>query len=301
VNNQINNDRLENLPITALREPKILLRHVNRDSVDYLEMCDSIREQGILQPILVRPVGDNAGSYEVVEGNYRFTCAREVGLETMPCLIREMDDDRVLVLQLQANAVSPETQPAEYAQRLKKILAQNPGMTHRQLACLIRKSPAWISNLLELTKLEKRFQVMVDRGEIPLGNAYRLAKIPNFLQKEFVEKAQLMPEKEFKALAAACIKQFTEAVKQGTMEAYYAAQFKPQAHLRNLKEIEGELTNREVGALICTAEPCASALDGFYAGLRWCAHLDRESVAEQEETIRQRAKKEVEDVQVVTS
>jgi ParB/RepB/Spo0J family partition protein len=260
-------------------------------------MCDSIREQGILQPILVRPL--NPGLYEVVEGNYRFTCAREVGLETIPCLIREMDDSKVLVLQLQANAISPETQPVEYAQRLKKILAQNPGMTQRELACLIRKTPAWISNLLNLTKLEKRFQVMVDRGEIPLDNAYRLARIPNFLQEGFVERAQLMPATEFRALSAACIKQFTEAVKQGTMEAYYSAQFKPQAHLRSIKEVEGELAAREVGALVCTGEDCASALDGFYAGLRWCSHLDRKSVEEQEATIRTRAKKEVSDEQML--
>jgi hypothetical protein len=85
------------------------------------------------------------------------------------------------------------------------------------------------------------------------------------------------------------------------MEAYYAAQFKPQAHLRNLREIEDELTKREVGALICTTETCASALEGFYAGLRWCAHLDRGSIVEQEETIRQRAKKEVFDERAVTT
>lgn len=266
MDNQDTNDTRETdgelawLPITALREPKILLRRVNRDSVEYLEMCDSIRERGVLQPILVRPIGD---TYEVVEGNYRFTCAQEARLETVPCLIKEMTDDEVLVVQLQANAISPDTTPEEYALRLKKILASRPGMTQGGLACLIRKSPTWVNNTLGLLKLKREYRKMVNRGEIPLSNAYKLATIPDFMQKDFVERAQLMPMREFHALAGACVKHFQEAVKQGRMEAYYSQEFKPQAHLRSLSEIEMELLAREEGALICAGENCQDALDGL--------------------------------------
>jgi ParB/RepB/Spo0J family partition protein len=270
----------------------MLLRRVDKDSVDYLEMSDSVRENGLLQPILVRPVQD---AYEVVEGNYRFECAKEALLEAIPCLIREMTDDEVLVAQLQANAIRPDTTPEEYALRLKQILRANPGMSQGQLACLIRKSPVWVSNTLGLLKLKKEYQRMVNRGEIPLGNAYKLATIPDFMQKDFVEQAILLPVKEFHALASACVKQFQEAIKQGRMEAYYSQEFKPQAFLRSLKEIENELFAREEGALICAGENCQNALDGFYAGLRWASHLDQHSIDVQRRAIMRTKEREAMD------
>ena len=98
-------DKTEFLPVAVLREPKNKLRIVDKESVAYLELRDSIRDHGILQPLLVRPV---EGGYEIIEGLYRIRVPRRVGLEKVPCIIREATDDEVLVLQLQANAISPE-------------------------------------------------------------------------------------------------------------------------------------------------------------------------------------------------
>ncbi|MEN6458232.1 MAG: ParB/RepB/Spo0J family partition protein [Thermoguttaceae bacterium] len=177
-------DDQKHLSIHVLREPKVRLRDVDRQSIDYWELRDSIRDHGILQPLLVRPVGD---LYEIIEGCHRFTAAKEAGLETLPCLIRETTDDEALVLMLQANAISPETKLAEYAQQLKRLMARNPDMTQSGLACLIRKSPVWIGKCLTLTKLLREVQVMVDRGEIPIENAYMLAKIPRSMQMDYVD------------------------------------------------------------------------------------------------------------------
>ena len=270
-------DKTEFLPVAVLREPKNKLRIVDKESVAYLELRDSIRDHGILQPLLVRPV---EGGYEIIEGLYRLTGAKEVGLEKVPCLIREATDDEVLVLQLQANAISPDTQLAEYAQQLKKLMQRDPNMTKRELACLIRKSPQWISKCLDLTRLLRNIQVMVDRGEIPAENAYMLAKIPRSMQMDYVDRAKIMPRKEFRILAAACVKQYMEAVKKGKMDAFYSDKFEPVAYLRSLKEIE---EGKNTAALICTGEGCQTVLDGFYAGLRWVCHLDRKSVREQED------------------
>jgi hypothetical protein len=140
-------------------------------------------------------------------------------------------------------------------------------------------------------QLKKAVQKAVDRGEIPLENAYMLAKIPRSMQADFMDRAKVMPRTEFRALAAACIKQFKEAVKQGKMDAFYAGGFQPVGYLRSLKEIDQEQTRKQVGGLICTGEDCKSVLDGFYAGLRWVCHLDRASVKEQEEMIRQKQKR----------
>ena len=190
-------DKTEFLPVAVLREPKSKLRYVNKESVEYLEMRDSIRDHGILQSLLVRPVGAATRSSKV---STVLTGAKEVGLEKVPCIIREATDDEVLVLQLQANAISPDTQLAEYAQQLKKLMERNPDMTKRELACLIRKSPQWISKCLDLTRLLRNIQVMVDRGEIPAENAYMLAKIPRSMQMDYVDRAKIMLRKEFRIL-----------------------------------------------------------------------------------------------------
>jgi len=286
-------DRFENLPVNVLREPKNKLRLVDKESIAYLEMRDSIREHGVLQSLLVRPVD---GGYEIIEGLHRYTGAKEVGLQTLPCIIREATDDEVLVLQLQANAISPETKLAEYAQQLKRLMKRNPNMTIAEVSCLIRKAPSWVGKCLGLIDLLKEIQVMVNRGEIPAENAYMLAKIPKSMQRDYMDRAMLMPPKEFRILAAACVKQFMEAVKQGKMDAFYSDKFRAVAHLRSLKEIEEE--GKNVGALICTGEGCQTVLDGFYAGLRWVCHLDRASVREQEAAIRSYRERQVLDVHV---
>ena len=119
-------DKFESLSIHVLREPKIKLRYVDRESVAFLEMCDSIREHGILNSILVRPQGD---VYEIVDGLCRYTASTIVGRATIPAIIREISDNEALSLQVQANAITLETKPAEYAQQIKRIMERDPDMT----------------------------------------------------------------------------------------------------------------------------------------------------------------------------
>ncbi len=286
-------DKCEFLPIHILQEPRNKLRLVDTESVQFLELCDSLRDTGFLNSILVRPLGDR---YEIVDGFCRYTAARTIGMEFIPCLIREIPDDKILSNQIQANAISLETTPAEYAIQLKRMMALDPDLTIREVSCLIRKSPNWVGNCLSLANLLKDCQKMVDRGEIPLQNAYMLAKIPRSMQKDYVERSITMSAKEFKIVAAACVKQFTEAVKQGRMDAFYSDKFEPVAYLRSLKDIEIEMSNHTVGALVCTGEGSKTVLDGFYAGLRWACHLDHQSVLEQEAAIRSHREKEILDV-----
>lgn len=284
-------DKIEFLSIHVLREPKNKLRIVDRESVEYLELRDSLREKGFLNSILVRPLGSY---YEIVDGLCRVTAAKDECLERIPCIIRQISDDEVLALQIQANAISLETKPAEYALQLKKLMRES-AMTQSQVACLIRKSPAWVGKCLSLSNLLVNVQKMVDRGEIPLQNAYMLAKIPRSMQKDYVDNAKLMSQKEFTPIAAACVKQFMEAVKKGKMDAFYEDKFEAVAHLRSLKEIE---EGRNTAALICVSEGCQSALDGFNAALRWVCHLDQKSVREQETIIRERRERRVLDVSI---
>ena len=133
-----------------------------------------------------------------------------------------------------------------------------------------------------MLRLVREARKMVDRGEIPIQSAYMLAKIPHHLQANYLDQARTLPSREFRALAASVIKQFTEAVKQGRMEAFWCSEFQPQAHLRSLRDIQQEVQRQELGALLVTVENCRTPVDGFYAALRWAMHLDRQSVEDQE-------------------
>jgi len=296
-------DKAADVPIDRITEPRTMLRLVDKDSVEYLEMRDSIAADGFWNSISVRPA-KHESKYEIIDGLYRYTCARELGLDTIPCIIKyNVSDDAVLAAQIQANAIRPETKPVEFARQMKRMLTRRPEMTFDELAHLIHKSPSWVRKTLGLLRLVRESRKMVDRGEIAIQSAYMLAKIPHHLQADYLDQARTLPSREFRALAASVIKQYTEVVKQGRMEAFWCGGFCPQAHLRPLRDIQTETQQQEVGALLVTAEQCKTPVDGFYAALRWAMHLDRQSVADQERAARARSRQplpEESEVQHVT-
>lgn len=286
-------DKVADIPIDQITEPRTVLRLIDKDSVEYLEMRDSIAAEVFWNSISVRPAADE-DRYEIIDGLYRYTCARELGLKSIPCIIKHnVSDDAVLAAQIQANAIRPETKPAEFARQMKRMLTRRPKMTFDEMAHLIHKSPSWVRKTLGLLRLVRESRKMVDRGEIPIQSAYMLAKIPHHLQLNYLDQARTLPSREFRALAASVIKQFTEAVKQGKMKAFWCGEFRPQAHLRSLREIQSEAQRQEVGALLVTAEQCKTPVDGFYAALRWAMHLDHQSVQEQERAARARSRQPV--------
>jgi len=286
-------DELRELPVEQLVEPWILLRPVCRHSVAYLEMKDSIEAQGFLNSISVRPCKRHPDSFEIIDGMYRWTCAKELCRETIPAIVKySITDDEVLALQIQANAIRPETKPCEFAAQLKKIQKAHPGITLAKLAVMVSKNPVWIRQQLGLLRLAKDQQKMVDRGEICLQNAYMLAKIPPRFRKEYTDKAKTMPGKEFSALAAGVIKQFREALRQGRLDAFFTEEFEPQPHLRSLRTIQEEHQDHLAGPLVVAAEDCKTPLDGWNAALLWAMHLDPQSVKEQEQAARDKVRKQ---------
>lgn len=283
-------DRTADITIDHIVEPYTMLRLIDKGSVEYLEMRDSIAAEGFWNSISVRPAKEK-GKYEIIDGLYRYSCARELGLESMPCIIKHnVSDDAVLAAQIQANAIRPETKPVEFARQMKRMLTRRPEMTFDELAHMVHKSPGWVRGTLGLLRLIGEARKTVDRGEIPVHSAYMLAKIPPRLQNNYLDRARAMPSREFRALAASVIKQYAEAVKQGKMEAFWCSDFSPQAHLRSLTEIKQEIDRQDLGALLVTVEQCKTPVDGFYAALRWAMHLDRQSVEDQERAARARSR-----------
>lgn len=282
-------DEARNIPTDQIIEPWVILRPVAKGSIEYAEMRDSIADTGFWNSISVRPSPRFPGKYEVIDGNYRFHCARELHLPAVPCIVKEgVSDEDVLAAQIRANAVRPETTPVEFARQLKRIQKSRPGITLAQMSNLVHKKPGWISQQLDLLRLTQVAQLAVDRGEIPLASAYMLAKIPPWMQQKYLDDARAMPTTEFQALAAGVIKQYREFVHQGKLEDRFLAPFEPQPYLRPLKEVQGEVRHRLVGPILVASENCKTPLDGFYLALRWLMHLDRRSIEEQREAAEKR-------------
>jgi ParB/RepB/Spo0J family partition protein len=293
-------DDFKRLPLGDLVEPWIALRPIRRASVEYLELKDALDREGLLSSISVRPSPRLPGKYEIITGRYRHAVAEELGWDTIPCIIKHgITDEKVLALQIQENAIRPTTKPIEFSQQLQRIFNRQPDMTIAELARSVGKCDTWIKDRLSLLKLPKDVQVMVDRGEIPIGSAYMLAKIPSTLRMGYVSHAQTMKSKDFTAMAAGVIKQFAECVHQGKMDDRYMPKYEPTAHLRSIKEIKAELERPETGALIMAAAGCRSLTDAWIACLKWAIHMDRESIEEQARVANTRykrqAKNEVQD------
>lgn len=284
-------EQLCNLPVSQLREPWVLLRPVDTGSTEFAEMLDSIREKGFLNSISVRPSKRHPDKYEVVDGMYRFECAKRLGLGEIPAIVRECSDEEVLALQIQANAIRPETAPVDYARQIKRIQRSVPGITLAKLASMLSKSPSWIGQILGLLDLPPHAQIAVNRGEIPLQNAMLLQSLPTFLREDYVEQARSLRVKAFHELVAPIIKQHREAIKQGKLDARYREEFRPRPYLRPIKKVVAERDSAQVGPLLLTKHRCKTAVDGWNLALDWVLNMDPDSIEEQRQLFERNIRK----------
>ncbi len=286
------NDQFHEIPTVNLVDPWVMLRPVARDSVEYLELFESLKGVGFLNSIAVRPSTRQPDKYELIDGLWRITCAREIGLQTVPCIIKHhVSDDDVLALQIQANAIRPETKPIEFARQIRRIQKIRPDITLGDLANMVNKKPNWVRQQLGLLRLDIQIQKSVDRGEINLSNAFMLSKIPPKLRVDFIDEAKLMSQKKFKVLAAGVIKKFKEAVKHGKLEDYFTGDFAAQSHLRSLRDIKSEFEGCLEAPLLLAAGGYNNAMEGWKAALEWVLHLDPESQKSQELAARKKSLK----------
>lgn len=278
-------DRLLYIPIEKLREPKTKLRLPDTSDVQFYELCDSLKAVGFIDSICVREIAPDV--YEIIDGFTRYLASKRIGLKELPCLVKyNVSDADVPLLQLQANAVGLQTKKAEFARQIRRMLEQRPDMQMSDISVLVKKSPTWIRSIIGLAKLPANLRLLVDRGEIGVENGLMLAKIPPQLQADYIDAARTLPSREFKPIAAAVVKQYTEAIKAGRMEAFWSAKFHPQPHLRSLKHVQAEVASRAHGPLLLATENCQTPLDGFYLALQWAMHMDNHSVEAQERAAR---------------
>lgn len=270
-------EQLLRIPLELLVETTLPLRPVRKVSVEYQELVDSIRDKGVLQPLLVRPRGDK---YEVVEGSYRRAAALECRLYDVPCLVRDMSDDDVLSIQLQANAVRPTTMKVEFAERIYQIMEEK-NLTVPQLAVMLHKSTQWLRDTLLLKSLSRETKDMVNRGEISVRVAVALAKLPPKMQKEYALLINTMSAEEFIDTCRIGVKNFREFVKSGRTENNLARLSEPTPWLRQMTELRHEAATCEKAGSVIAAMGGTTPVDGWRACLAWILHLDPESIMRQ--------------------
>jgi ParB family chromosome partitioning protein len=148
-------------------------------------LADSIREVGVLQPVLVRPVGE--GEYELIAGERRWRAARRAGLQTIPALVRETDDaaalEQALVENLHRDSLNPLEEAAAYQQ-----LIEDFGLTHDEVAARVGRSRATVSNTLRLMQLPPAIQKTVQDGKLTMGHARALLGSPDRAFQERLAK-----------------------------------------------------------------------------------------------------------------
>ena len=163
-------DRLQKLEISLLKPGKYQPRtNMNQESL--AELAESIKTQGIMQPILVRAVG--VDNYEIIAGERRWRAAQLAGMAEVPAIIREVTDDAALAISLIENIQREDLNPLEEAMGIQRLINEF-GMTHQSAADALGSSRSAVSNLLRLLNLTESVQDLMMQGKIEMGHGRAL-------------------------------------------------------------------------------------------------------------------------------
>ncbi len=217
------------------------------------ELAESIRAQGIMQPILVRqlaqpravtlPAADGAGEetatahYEIIAGERRYRAARLAGLTQVPVLVREVADEAAAAMALIENIQRENLNPLEEAQGIKRLVNEF-GLTHEQAAQAVGKSRSAASNLLRLLNLAEPVQTMLMAGDIDMGHARALLALPGAAQ--ITAANQIVARKMNVREAERLVRQLSQP--QPASAAQEAAQAAPEKS-GDVRRVEEELSD----------------------------------------------------------
>ena len=165
--------RPSRLPLHQLRAGKYQPR-TRMDEGSLYELAESIKSQGVMQPILVRPVGPSG--YEIIAGERRFRAARLAGLDEVPVLVKDVPDESAAVMALIENIQREDLNPLEEAQGLQRLVHEFK-LTHEQAAQAVGRSRSAATNLLRLLNLAPPVQQMLMAGDLDMGHARALLSL----------------------------------------------------------------------------------------------------------------------------
>jgi ParB family chromosome partitioning protein len=188
-------EELAKLPLDLLQRGKYQPR-VDMRPETLQELADSIKAQGVVQPIVVRPVGPSGNGplqrYEIIAGERRWRAAQMAGLTEIPAVIRRIPDEAAIAVALIENIQRENLNPLEEARALERLINEF-ALTHQQAAEAVGRSRAGVSNLLRLLELAPEVSERVEKREIEMGHARALLALSN--RKQQVEVAALIAKK----------------------------------------------------------------------------------------------------------
>ncbi len=165
---------LQSLAITLITSGKYQpRRHFDEDLLQ--ELAESIKTQGVIEPIIVRSIA--GGRFELIAGERRWRASQLAGLSEIPALVRDIDDRAAIAIALIENIQREDLSPLEEAQSLSRLIAEFK-VTHQQAADAVGRSRAAVSNLLRLLDLPEEIRHLLEKGAIEMGHARALLTLP---------------------------------------------------------------------------------------------------------------------------
>ena len=173
-------DELRQIPIDQLQRGKYQPRtHMNAEALE--ELAASIKAQGVVQPIVARPL--SAGNYEIIAGERRWRAAQLAGLETVPAVVRQIPDEAAIAIALIENIQRENLNPVEEANAFTRLIDEFH-MTHQQVAEAVGRSRAAVSNLLRLLTLNGDVRELLENGKMDMGHARALLALEGMDQSQ---------------------------------------------------------------------------------------------------------------------
>ncbi len=215
--------------------PGVYQPRTRMDEGALYELAESIKAQGIMQPILVRRLeaGDNAGKYEIIAGERRFRASKLAGLDRVPVLVREVPDESAAAMALIENIQREDLNPLEEAQGLQRLVKEF-GLTHEQAAQAVGRSRSAASNLLRLLQLAEPVQTMLMAGDLDMGHARALLAL---------EKAAQITAANQIAARKLSVRETEGLVKKLSAEFELSPQKPRKEKSRDIRRVEEELAD----------------------------------------------------------
>ncbi|MGH6627193.1 MAG: ParB/RepB/Spo0J family partition protein, partial [Burkholderiaceae bacterium] len=219
--------------------PGIYQPRTRMDEGALYELAESIKAQGIMQPILVRKLangdaaGANAGKYEIIAGERRVRAAKLAGLDSVPVLVRDVPDESAAAMALIENIQREDLNPLEEAHGLQRLVKEF-GLTHEQAAQAVGRSRSAASNLLRLLQLAEPVQTMLMAGDLDMGHARALLPL---------EKAAQITAANQIAAKKLSVREAEHLAKKLSAEFNLVAPKPKQEKSRDLKRVEEELSD----------------------------------------------------------
>jgi len=276
----MNSSIAKDVPLVLINFPPTLLRLINRHSLEYIELRDSIQAVGLINSICVRESPYRINSFDVIDGVHRYVICRDLGWETIPCVVRSnVKDEEIPWLQLHANAHRKETTATEYVSSIRRLLLQDPEMTLDELCVRLNKKVSWVKRVMVLFNLCDKARDAVDSGKLGTLSAFSLARLPKKLQDRILPHALLLQGKKCAEMCGSIIRGYKEAKAHGNLETFLTHKLETPRYLRPFKHICQEYDTFTVGALFINRYEITDPMDAWKMALAWMLHIDPESEA----------------------